>query len=193
MRSEILVIIFLATSIVVSGQAPQRNYDSLQAKIVYSSIIEFPGISKQVIAKRVEKFMAVSDYPVRYMDEDELYATGLLQLDYRKNFLIFHNDHDDWYVYDIVISVKENKLRFRCLNFYSIPSHIKIKSQSWFTERNGFGAGWSTTKIPTTTPKRPLEDFSEEKDAMLFNYIDSVMLKFQDTLVRVVSGVGEDW
>jgi hypothetical protein len=188
-----MLLIVISPSI--NGQVVVHKYDSVNKKIFYENILDFPGIAKDEINKKVAKFLRVNDYPVRYSDESEIYATGVLQLNYRTKALVFYNDHDDWYVYDIIISMKENKMRYRCINFYTIPGDIKIKTQSWFTERSGFGAGWSTTKIPTTTPKRPLEDFRNRnaKSDLLFTNIDSMIMNFQKSLIETIKRDEDDW
>jgi hypothetical protein len=192
MKSLILIILLVPLSVSINAQTPERKYDSIINKIFYENIIDLSGFSREIINKRVEKFLLVNDYPIRYIDDNEIYATGIFQLNYRTKALVFHNDHDDWYVYDIVISTKENKIRYRCVNFYTIPSNVKIKTQSWFIERNGFGAGWSTTKIPTTTPKKPLEDF-RSTNTKLFANIDSMIVSFQNSLVKTIRDNEDDW
>jgi hypothetical protein len=97
-------------------------------------------------------------------------------------------------VFDIIINIKEGRLKYRLEHFYLIPQFVKSTSYNWFSGTNNYG--WSTTNIPNTVIKYALEIHYPRKihkRNILFYDLDKKVKDFESKLTLVIKGDKKDW
>ena len=192
-----LLIVYNFSTAQYSKYGYTFQYNESENKIFYEEILNFENKSGDELMEKVKKFLALYGAIIRWEDENEIYATGKVETRLKKKFLIFFNHTEYYALYDIKISIKENKIRYNTTNFYLVPKSININSMSWFGSQTKYGsAAWSTTKIPTDVPKRPIEIHLKRKikpKNKLFPDIEADMNDFVKKLTATIKEKEDNW
>ncbi len=192
----LIFISFLAYSQNGNEYAPYYKIEGEkhERKIFYEKIIDFEGLSSQNILEGAKKFLLINSAKITYEGKDEIYAMGTFSTRSRYWFLFFYSTKKYDAVYDIIIKIKEGKLKYRLEYFYLIPQWINSRTYNWFSGTNNYG--WSTTKIPQTVVKYPLEIHyprKTHKRNILFYDLDEKVKTFENKLISTIKNDNDEW
>jgi hypothetical protein len=168
------------------------KYDGVNERIFYENVLEFNEKPLSELKKVIGKLLAINRVDVSFQDDKEIYATGKFSTRVKSwVFPVFFNNKDYTAVYDIQLSFKDNKIRYRATNFYLIPKHYSVSVTNWFG-----GGIFSTAKIPTDVPKRQVEVHLKRKikpSRKLFPSLELNMKKFEESLIEAINAKEESW
>lgn len=194
-----ITLILTSFSNCFSQEKYNYKFDAEKDLIFYEEIIEFNNKSVAELKKSAIKFFAIEKKEVSYDDENEIYAMGIIEKLMIKKFLLAFRNTDVYRcVYDIKISIKENKIKFYASNFLLIPENINIKSYSLFggPSRFGLSGAMSTSKIPTDIPKHKIEKHYPDKlndKHLLFPMLNNEITKTISNLKNILTDEEEKW
>jgi len=166
--------------------------------IYYENIIDFSDKNKNELIELTKKYLIVNDFNIIYEDEHDIYAIGKFETKYRGWFLMFFNTNDFNCLYDLKLSFKDNKIRYYASNFILFNKSVKINTSSWYSNFSKYGSSaWSTTKIPTEVPRKPVgvhfRAGKTKNKHLLFQDIDKKMNVFEKKLVETILFKEKDW
>ncbi|WP_055445195.1 DUF4468 domain-containing protein [Lacinutrix himadriensis] len=180
--------------------AQDNNYKIDENESVYfEEILDFKGISRAELHKRLIKVLKISDYSLLYFDENEIYAVGKFEVRLRKHALVFFKTDEYNCLYDLKINIKDGKIKFKATNFFLIPLQIKISSfgLGGHNYSSGMSSFWSTTKIPLDVPKISLDQYHRKKmnkdKNLLFDDVEINISSFQETIIKILNEDEDDW
>ena len=191
----LLLIIFFTKS---ANAQNTYQYDKSENLIYYENVIDFSEISKTVLIEKFEKFCQVNKMPIIFKDNNEVYTIGEKELAYKSHFLIFYNNKTKDVIYDLKLSFKDNKLKFKAYNFYIVPKKINIYSMgSAGAIGSGAFIGSSVTRIPREIPKEALERLyksgKNHKRFKIFQDLDKQMQDFANNLKIFIETEDNKW
>lgn len=198
MKKLLNLLLLLFISNFTFSQQYNLKFNEVEKKIYYENVLDFDGKSVSNLKEKVKKFLALERAVIRYEDENEIIATGVFDVIYRSHFLFIFKTHKYNLLSDIKISFKENKIKYNITNFYLIPKNIKLNTMSWYSKPTNYGmAGWSTTKIPTDIPKKPLEVHYHKTKLKpkykIFPDVDGDMANFERKLIQTINENEDNW
>ncbi|MBK5213116.1 MAG: hypothetical protein JJE55_05590 [Flavobacteriaceae bacterium] len=198
MKKSTFILLFIILSAKSIYAQTTYQYDKNENLIYYENIIQFSEKDKTELIEKFEKFCQVNKMPIIYKDENEMYTIGEKELAYKSHFLIFYNNKTKDVIYDLQLSFKDNKVKYKAYNFYIVPKKINIYSiGSAGAIGNGGFIGSSVTRIPREIPKEPLENLyrigKNHKRFKIFQDLDKQMEDFESTLKIFMETEDDNW
>jgi len=114
-KSTFILLFIILSAKSICGQVTYQ-YDKSENLIYYENIIEFSEKDKTELMEKFEKFCQVNKMPIIYKDENEIYTIGEKELAYKSHFLIFYNNKTKDVIYDLQLSFKGNKVKYKDKN-----------------------------------------------------------------------------
>jgi len=197
MKKTILTIVVLAFITNVYSQVHYKSSEDNRS-IYYEEILDFSEKSKQELLELTKKYLLINNYSILYEDDNDIYAIGKLETKYRSWFLFFFKTKLFNCVYDLKVSFKDEKLKYEARNFILLYKNYNVNTTSWLNNSNAFGpAVFSTTKIPTEVPKKPVDVHyrakKTDKKHLLFQDLNRKMGLFEDGLSKTIQMNEDDW
>lgn len=101
-------------------------------------------------------------------------------------------------LYDLKISFKDKKVKYLGTNYVLISKSVKINTSTWFSNPSSLGSSaWSTTKIPTEIPTKPVNVHYQAgktgEKHILFQDLDKNMSIFDQDLTKMISAKEGNW
>jgi len=194
------IILLFSVIMLASFAKSQVHYKSNEehTEMYYENILQFDERSIIELHELTKKFLKINDYNIRYEDDNEIYATGIFETKYRGWFLFFYNTREFNCLYDLKISLKDNKIKYDATNFVLIDKYIALSSSSWYSNPTAIGTlGWSTTFIPTEVPKKAVNIHFKAgktgKSHLLFQDLDCKITIFEQGLTDMIQAKENEW
>ncbi len=196
MKIILLLIPLLVFSNLAKSQVHYKSNES-KTEMFYENVIDFKGKTKKELYELIKKHLIINDFPIRYEDDNDtysdIYSTGKLETKYRGHAGFFFSTTDFNCVYDLQISVKEEKIKYKATNFILLYKSVRVNSYGWFSSPSA----WSTTSIPTEIPKKPVNEHFKagktHKKYLLFQDLDNKMTIFEQGLIDAVYFKKSNW
>ena len=196
-KTKMKKIVFLILGLIIAFSAKsQVHYKNNEEKteIYYENIIEFKDKTKKELHELIKKYLIVNNFTILYEDDNDIYTTGKMETKYRSGF----KTRPFNCLYDLKISFKDKKVKYLGTNYILIYKNVRLNSYSWFTNPSSLGSSaWSTTKIPTEIPKKPVNlHYIAGKTGerhMLFQDLDKKMSNFDRDLMKIVNEKEGNW
>lgn len=192
------ILIFATIFVNVSYAQVHYKSNDTKTEMYYENILNFKGKSKKDLHDLVMKYLAVNNYTIQYNDDNEIYATGKFETRYRGRFLVFMSTNEFNCLYDLKFNFKDEKIKYLATNYMLLSKNIKVNSYSWFSNPSSIGSSaWSTTKIPTEVPKKPVNVHYKagktSKFHLLFQDLDAKMSLFEIGLIKMLESTNDNW
>lgn len=173
-----LLLFFVCFPIITLAQKSNRfgfPVDERTGRVTFDSVVTFNNISKEILFKRAQEFIAAQDFDrtmnircedknnistrfydksIRYIDSSEgkILGSGFLPFKYKDYSYIYT-------VFDYKVQVKDNACKYEFSNFKVLEFKKGPKSKSRFGAYTyGFGAG-STSFSANMVEQQTLEEF----------------------------------
>lgn len=196
MKNILLIILTFSFLPSISAQDLKYKLDKNNS-VYFEEILDFKGMSKTELHKKLTKVIRISNYTSIYQDDNEIYAVGKFEVRIRKHALVFFKTDEYNCLYDLKINIKDEKIRFRATNLVLIPLSIKINSFGLNNNSSGLSGSWSTTKIPLDIPKISIDKYYRKKlnkdKNLLFNDIENNISSFQESIIKILNEDEDDW
>jgi hypothetical protein len=197
MKNVILLFFVIMLATLAKSQVHYKSNEN-HTEMYYENILSFDGKPINELHELTKKFFMVNGYNIRYEDENEIYATGNFETKYRGWFLFFFNTKEFNCLFDLKISLKDNKIKYDATNFVLIYKYYTISSSSWYSNPTTIGnLGWSTTQIPTEVPKKAVNIHFKAgktgKHHVLFQDLDCKMTIFEQGLIDMIQAKEDEW
>lgn len=175
-----------------SSFSQKYNFLVKENEVYYEKKYIFKDESKEELNTKVIKFLAINNFPVRFADSTEIYATGNFKTKYRGWFLFFFNTTLYDCIYDLKFVVNDGEIKCISNNFVLVFQFLKITSHSFFSSNQnannlGFGMSKSTTKIPTSIPRKYLNRYYQrgktQRKHKLFVDVNNKMLHLENNFI----------
>lgn len=198
MKKSTFILLFTVLSAKFIYSQTTYQYDQNENLIYYENVIQFSDKDKTELIEKFEKFCQVNKMPIIYKDENELYTIGEKELAYKSHFLIFYNNKTKDVIYDLKLSFKDNKVKYKAYNFYIVPKKVNIYSiGSAGAIGNSSFIGSSVTRIPREIPKEPLENLyksgKNHKRFKIFQDLNKQMGDFGNNLKSFIYKEDDNW
>lgn len=183
-------LIFLVVLVTSQLNAQELKYQiDSNNSVFYEEIIIIPNNSKNEIHDKIIEYLKSNDFVIQDENEDKIFATGIFEVKFRKFYFLFMNaTSEPDCVYDLLIELKDKKIRYKASNFVLLKKKTDFNSLDFTSNEL---TNWSTSNIPeeliSNTVDRHYKYGKSKHIYKLFPTIDSNMLNFEKGLKNSIS------